>query len=255
MADMLDRYEGHVRATERMRTLAVLGGGIAHQLRNSATGCQIALDLHAEQCPDARDRETLQVAKRQLRLMEEYLQRFLQLGKQPEEQAKQIVDLAALVDDTLPLVQPAARHARIDLQWICHDRPCRLTGNAPMLTQLVINLLTNAFEAAAQASAEIGRPARVTVDLRRSDDGFLRLGISDSGTGPSASVRQDLFEPFVSDRRQGIGLGLAVAHEIVEFHGGTIDFEHREGTTQFTVELPRQAAEPEENQRVHAISR
>ena len=74
-------YELDVRRTERMRTLAHLGGGIAHQLRNSATGCALAVDLHAEECPSGAESSTLAVAKRQLRLMEEYLQRFLQLGK------------------------------------------------------------------------------------------------------------------------------------------------------------------------------
>ena len=51
MAAMLASYEQEVRRTERMRTLAHLGGGIAHQLRNSATGCAMAVDLHAEECP------------------------------------------------------------------------------------------------------------------------------------------------------------------------------------------------------------
>ena len=52
---MLAGYEEEVRRTERMRTLAHLGGGIAHQLRNSATGCAIAVDLHAEECPLGED--------------------------------------------------------------------------------------------------------------------------------------------------------------------------------------------------------
>ena len=51
MAAMLAGYEEEVRRTERMRTLAHLGGGIAHQLRNSATGCAMAVDLHADECP------------------------------------------------------------------------------------------------------------------------------------------------------------------------------------------------------------
>ena len=57
------------------------------------------------------------MAKRQLRLMEEYIQRFLQLGKPSEAAARQSIDLAALVDDLLPLVQPSARHAGVELEW------------------------------------------------------------------------------------------------------------------------------------------
>ena len=99
MSSMLAGYEQEVRHTERMRTLAHLGGGIAHQLRNSATGCAMAVDLHAEECPLGSASETLTVAKRQLRLMEQYIQRFLQLGKPGESSAPVPLDLAALVDD------------------------------------------------------------------------------------------------------------------------------------------------------------
>jgi len=84
MSSMLASYEQEVRHTERMRTLAHLGGGIAHQLRNSATGLAMAVDLHADECPLAGASESLGVAKRQLRLMEQYIQRFLQLGKPGE---------------------------------------------------------------------------------------------------------------------------------------------------------------------------
>ena len=117
MAAMLAGYEEEVRRTERMRTLAHLGGGIAHQLRNSATGCAMAVDLHAEECPLGEASETLAVAKRQLRLMEQYIQRFLQLGKSSETPPMQSIDLAALVDDLVPLVAPSARHAGVELDW------------------------------------------------------------------------------------------------------------------------------------------
>ena len=96
MATMLADYEQQVRHTERMRTLAQLGGGVAHQLRNSVTGCNMALELHAEECSSGESCESLHVAKRQLRLMEEYVQRFLQLGKPIEDSPSDVVNLSAL---------------------------------------------------------------------------------------------------------------------------------------------------------------
>jgi DNA-binding protein Fis len=74
-----------------MRTLATLGGGVAHQLRNSVTGSNIALDLHAEECAAGRSCESLSVARRQLQLMEEYIRRFLQLGKRIDERPHALI--------------------------------------------------------------------------------------------------------------------------------------------------------------------
>jgi signal transduction histidine kinase len=239
MAAMLARYEDDIRHTERMRTLAHLGGGIAHQIRNSATGCDIALDLHAQECSAAGSSETLEVAKRQLRLMEEYIQRFLQLGKPPQAEAVDTIDLANLVDDLLPLVQPAARHSGVDLQWKQISDAHTVVGNSAALSQLIINLLTNAIEAAAKGRTKSPKlPAQVIVGLSKLKPDLLALTISDSGPGPVDEVREQIFEPFVSEKQGGVGLGLSVAREVAEQHGGQLSWQRLDGMTRFTVELP-----------------
>jgi signal transduction histidine kinase len=250
MAVMLARYEDDVRRTERMRTLAHLGGGIAHQLRNSATGCNIALDLHAEECPIADDCESLGVAKRQLQLMEEYLQRFLQLGKPSEERGNKTIDVAKLIDELLPLVQPAARHANVTIEWNRPDGDFSIAADAAALSQLVINLLVNAIEAAEQEAVRSGTPGQVAVELspgasplpnppgRGEGAGRVSLTISDSGAGPPAEIGDAVFEPFVTAKTDGVGLGLSVAHDVVTRHGGTIRWSRINGMTVFSVELP-----------------
>jgi len=237
-ADMLARYEDDVRRTERMRTLAHLGGGIAHQLRNSATGCGIALDLHAQECPIGDDCESLVVAKRQLRLMEEYIQRFLQLGKTSSESDVEAIDLAALIDELLPLVQPAARHAHVSIEWQPPLERHSVAGDRASLCQLLINLFVNAVEAAEQGAVRHGAPGRVVVELSYSSANRLTLTISDSGLGPSADVAKDLFEPFVTAKTDGVGLGLSVAREVTRKHDGDIHWQRVNGMTQFIVELP-----------------
>ena len=250
MATMLANYEQEVRRTERMRTLALLGGGIAHQLRNSATGCALAVDLHASECPSGSSSSTLDVAKRQLRLMEEYLQRFLQLGKGNDLSAVGSIDMAALVEDLLPLVEPTARHAGVELRWLPGDATNTLIGNAERLGQVVINLLLNAIEAASANAAAEEHAGRVVVELSRNADDRTALTVADSGIGPAKSVRQTLFEPFVTEKPDGVGLGLSVAREIVEQHGGEIAWRRIDGMTYFTVELP---CETSEMSRVEAI--
>lgn len=238
MSGMLANYEQEVRQTERMRTLAHLGGGIAHQLRNSATGCAMAVDLHADECPLGKSSETLHVAKRQLRLMEQYIQRFLQLGKSSETSNLAPVDLAALVDDLVPLVEPSARHAGVELQWQRGDAEWIVAGNAERLGQQVINLLVNAIEAAAESETKGGAPARVHIELARRSAERMALSVADTGSGPPRDVQQNLFDPFVTGKPDGVGLGLSVAREVALEHGGEIGWHREGGMTYFTIELP-----------------
>ncbi|MGD9633789.1 MAG: PAS domain-containing sensor histidine kinase [Pirellulales bacterium] len=243
MASLLANYEQEVRQTERMRTLAHLGGGIAHQLRNSATGCAMAVDLHAEECPRGKSSETLQVAKRQLRLMEQYIQRFLQLGKSSESKAFAPVDLALLIDDLLPLVEPSARHAGVELEWRRGTNSAIVRGDAERLGQTVINVLVNAIEAAAENETKGGPPARVCIELTGESPDRLLLSVADTGSGPAADVQQTLFDPFVTGKPDGVGLGLSVAREVVLEHGGQIAWRRDEGMTCFTVKLPTASKE------------
>jgi len=234
MAAKLGRYETDVRRNERLRTLGQLGAGMAHQLRNSATGARMAIELHERECAQEADREALQVALRQLRLMDSYLQRFLKLGRSrpmPHER----VDLEALVADVLELVQPACDHGKIRLTFQRFPEPLAVWGEAESLRELLINLILNGVEAA-QRHGE--RPPQVIVELATSGTDRALLHVKDSGPGPAADAREHLFEPFVSDKPEGTGLGLYVARQIAEAHQGTIGWQRLDGMTCFTVELP-----------------
>jgi signal transduction histidine kinase len=199
--------------------------------------------MHAEECPLGDASETLSVAKRQLRLMEEYIQRFLQLGKPSEPGELQTIDLVALVENLLPLVEPSAKHARVALEWQPNVHAVPIFGNAERLAQTVINLLVNAIEAAETAGPGGTSPARVRVEVASPTSERTLLRISDTGSGPAENVQQSLFEPFVTAKPDGVGLGLSVAREIVRQHGGQIAWHRADGMTHFTVELPTEVAE------------
>jgi signal transduction histidine kinase len=199
----------------------------------------MALELHAEECAIGQTSESLDVAKRQLRLMEEYVQRFLKLGKPTDKVFSENVNLSTLLDDMLPLVQPAARHAGIDLHWDgAPDIDSEIIGDAAALNQLVINLLLNAIEAASRAHATSNLPGRVVVALSEQTPGRITLSVSDSGRGPADHVRDKLFEPFVTEKSDGIGLGLSVASDVAARHGGHLNWRRVRGMTEFTVDFP-----------------
>jgi signal transduction histidine kinase len=237
-AEMLTDYEAQVRRTEQMRTATMLGASVAHQVRNAVTGCRMALDLHREECPADGDAETLEVAQRQLVLIERQLQRFLRIGKPAAQNATRDVDLAELIDDTLPLIRPAAQHAGVELACQIASRPLTVRGDEDAIQQVVLNLLLNAIEAAHQNGIKRHGERRVCIEAGARRDGMAAMTISDSGAGPDERVAGSIFEPFVTDKPEGAGLGLAVAKEVVAAHGGSIVWTRENEATRFLVELP-----------------
>ena len=164
MTERLSQYEREVRRSEQLRTLGQLGAGMAHQLRNAATGGRMAIELHQRQCA-AAGAEDLEVALRQLRLMESYLQRFLTLSR-PKRHVREIVPLSAVVDDVCALVRPACLHAGIELTALKPAEPLCVQGNVEELRQLVVNLALNAVDA---TSGHEQSPARIIVALEPID--------------------------------------------------------------------------------------
>ncbi len=240
LAEVLKEYESEVRRNERLRTLGRMGARIAHQLRNAATGCRLAVDLHARGCAAGHD-ESLQMVRQQLDLMEDFLERFLSLGQWKSSPLVPL-DLTDVVRRVLPLVQLKADHLGVRLQW---EPPLQLpsvAGNADGLAQVLVNLLLNAIEAAAERGEplqESGRERRVRVCIESAvAEQCVRLQVVDTGPGPAEPVRESLFESLVSGKPEGIGLGLAIAREVVQHHGGRISWCRRDSQTHFTVELP-----------------
>jgi signal transduction histidine kinase len=251
MSEMLARYEDKVRHNERLRTLGQLGGGIAHQMRNAVTGCRMAVDLHARNCQSGEDDQAIQVAIRQLELMERHLQRFLALGRrEPKPHVK--IDLLHVVQNVIALVDANARHLGVDLNHNVPDDPVYVCGDEDALAQLLTNLALNAIEAASTPADSAGDGLTASSvgtdrapDSRREVTLLLHatgqrasLTVQDTGDGPSRDVGERLFEPFVTEKPDGTGLGLFVAREIARSHQGEIHWERRGATTCFMVDLP-----------------
>lgn len=237
MTQQLRDYQQQALRNERLRTLGQLGAALAHQLRNSATGARMAIELHGLSCAEGEQSETIQVALRQLSLMESYLQRFLTLGRSRPE-ARGPVDLGSLAAEVLELVRPMAAHAGVALDLQQPADRVTLEGEREGLRQLLVNLLVNGIEAAARETGP--RPRAVVVRVDAGDEQLV-LAVGDTGRGPAEETRQQMFEPFVTEKAEGTGLGLYVVREVAAAHGGEVRFERRDDQTWFEVEFPRPA--------------
>jgi signal transduction histidine kinase len=247
MAEQLARLQETVQRTERLRLLGQVGGGLAHQLRNGLTGIRLAVQLHARECAAEGDAEALDVALRQLALLEAHLKRFLDLGRTGPLK-REPVSLRNLVGETVALLGPRCKHARIDLRWQPPPDEATVLGDAGQLEQLVLNVVGNAVEAAGPGGwvdvrlviadcrlpIEEHKPAESSISNQQS---AIVLEVIDSGPGPPADVAARLFEPFVTGKPEGVGLGLAVARQVAEAHGGRITWRRDADRTCFRIEL------------------
>lgn len=272
MAEMLAHYEDEVRRSERLKALGQLRGGLAHQLRNAVTGCHMALELYlrrraaastggpatsgtpggtggsstsenarqgragvdAYPTTSAAD-ESLQVAHRQLLLIEKHLEQFLRFGMEAATHTRAPIDLAELATNVLPLVRPAAQHVGVAVELVEKNSPVVVSGDTAALEQMLVNLLLNAVEAVAGQQRE--QAGRVELTVRRTGE-LVELCVADNGPGPSDAVKERLFEPLVTGKPEGTGLGLSVAREIARQHDGELRWERVDGWTRFVAALP-----------------
>ncbi len=228
MASRLKLYEERIRNQEKLFTLDQMGGGIAHQMRNSITGCRLALDFHKEVC--TVDHESLAVANRQLRHMEDFQKQFLAIGREKNTHM-QSIDVGALIKRYMPLLQPVARHVAVELVSRIPEKTIMMEGNLNRLEQMLNNLLMNAIEAASANLTENNK--QVCVSLEEDSDSGISIAIRDNGLGVYPEIENRLFEPLATTKADGVGLGLAIVKQTVEEHDGTIEWKRDFEMTEF----------------------
>lgn len=262
MANKLQDHDEQLRQNERLQTMIQFGSGIAHHLRNSATGCQLAIELLTTDHPGISETENYQVAIRQIGLMNNHIKKFLLFAKSPgggRVDESHDVHLDKILERLVFLLRPSVKHLGVDLTVTNNcDRPnFRMTEEDA--EQLVMNLITNAITAVSSVEGQANpvcrndedrgsqidettrQTPRVAVELFRNSEDILTLRVIDNGPGPPVEIAQDLFQPFVTGSREGTGLGLSLVREIAERVNGTIEWQRAGHETVFTFKFGRAA--------------
>lgn len=227
MGHAIQERERELVRTERLATVGKMAAMITHEVRNplSSIGLNTELleeelaDLPPERAGEARAlcRAITGEVDRLTGITEEYL-RFARLPK-PKLQEE---SLSRLVEDVVDFERGglAQRGVRVDLA-LDEELPAVPLDEA-QIRQALLNLLRNA------ADALEGGGGVVSVRTRRRGERAV-VEVSDDGPGIPADVLEKLFDPFVSTKEGGTGLGLALSQQIAREHGGAIEVESREG--------------------------
>jgi signal transduction histidine kinase len=237
---MLDRLEEHRHALMRSEKLAVAGlmaARVAHDVRNPLSSIKLRTQLLLGQGAHTDDTvESLRTVLRDIGQLEAVVSDLLETAR-PEAPQVEPCKLPELVRTAAePFVAPLA-HRRITLTVSTDDAAPEAFVDRRRLHRALVNLLTNAAEATRAGGA-------ITVTTRMSAGAHV-IEVADDGVGIAPGLETRLFDPFVSDKPEGIGLGLVNVKAIVDSHHGTVKIERRvpRGTI-VCVTLPIQAAEP-----------
>jgi two-component system sensor histidine kinase FlrB len=240
LADVTESHLMQVLLTrqQRLLTMGELAAGLAHQIR---TPLAAALLYASQMTLPGRSPEDL------ARCAEKTVGSLKQLDKLVNDMlafahggaAREAVSVSALLEQVAQWLRPALRRGvRLTIRTQAPDLMVR--ANAPSLVSAVLNLATNALQA---ASADLD----LELLARRATGGRAQIVVSDNGPGVPAHIRARIFEPFFTTRARGNGIGLAIVKSVVEAHHGSVSLAEAPcgapaGAT-FIIDLPAEGSE------------
>jgi signal transduction histidine kinase len=226
------------QSAARASYVGLLASGLAHEIRNPLNAMNMNLQMLEEELmpvPESVDpehRELMESTKSEIKRLERLVNNFLAYAR-PAQPRFDNQDLNVLAAEVVRFLDADFRQHEVTLQADLEPLLPQVEIDAPQMKQALMNLMVNARQVLSSGGA-------VTIRSRAGSQGEVVIEIEDDGPGIPEEARARIFEVFYSSRGGGTGLGLPIAKQIVERHGGTIDVDSEVGVgTTFRIRLPR----------------
>lgn len=233
--DLFEDQDGHMRQIH-LAAIGQVSGSIAHDLRSPLGGIRNANYLLRRRLKsqDPRILEPLNVIDQEVQRADQIISNLMAIARcHPPQRRK--VDVALLIAEVMAKMWlPANTALHLDV----HPDPCFIHCDPEQFKQVITNLMENAIQAASTGG-------QCWIRVHQTPELDL-LEFEDNGPGVAENIRATLFEPLVTSKPKGTGLGLTICRQIVESHQGSITYEcPEEGGTVFKISLPRITEESE----------
>ena len=231
---LLERMASQLDVASRLTAISRITGGVAHEIKNPLNAISLRLDLLRARLGEPEEElvQEIDILSSEVRRLDRVVKTFLDFSRPVDVQLEE-VDLVALAREVADLITPQARLAGVEVQFEPPPdaEPLWMRGDADMLKQAILNLVTNALDA-----MKTGGNLRLRV--KRAGDS-VALEVADNGPGIPPELRNKVFQLYFTTKAKGSGIGLAMTYRAVQLHNGTIDFtsENGRGTT-FHLEFP-----------------
>lgn len=243
LADLSEQEQSKA-VTQQLEHRAVLGdytAAFAHDVRNPInsiyTGIQL---LGARLKSDDPNQEVIGRIQNDCTRLNHLMESFLAFSRPIEPRVEDIevgIFLQRIIDRWRP------KFAKVNVTPVLHvDDPIeKMRGDSRSLDQVFTNLISNALDAMSASGDTLA--IRAVMNREISGHPQVEITVSDNGPGIPEDLREHIFEPFVTTRKQGTGLGLAITKQIVTAHKGSISVDSFPGGTVFTVRIPASIGE------------
>ena len=236
--DELQRAHATLVESAKLAAIGELAASVAHEINNPLTVILAHSNLLLRQLPsDAPARKRVSTIEAEATRAGKIVRDLLSFARRREAKREQ-VSVHELLDRAIELLGPKLTGGRVEIERVFDRSLPAIAGDRDQLTQVFLNLITNALDA-----MEGGGRLVLQTGIHQEDDGQTMVGVSvsDTGQGISPEHRARIFEPFYTTKSdgRGTGLGLSVSLGIVRMHGGSIEVESKLGHgTTMRVTLP-----------------
>lgn len=220
-----------MKRVERLYAVGQLSAGLAHEIRNPLAGIAGAAGIiERNSSSESKRTECLNIIKKETERLNRLLTSFLDFAR-PRPPQYHNIELSGTLDSVIDLATHAIDRKPIQLRKEVPPSLPELECDPEQVKQVLLNLLINAIQASPNGS-EVVLSARL-------DGSKVVIQVKDHGCGIAPENREKIFDPFFTTKENGTGLGLSVAHQIIEQHGGILTAEANldRGTT-LSVVLP-----------------
>jgi len=220
------RHQAQLAYVSRVRSMGELAASISHELNQPLTAvltnAQTALRLLGKEKPDLKEiQEILEDIVADDKRAGQVIRKLRALF-QKEPAAREVVRLDELVTGILPLIRSDAVDADVRINVSSAPNVPPVEVDPVQVEQVVMNLLVNAIDAIGSCES---RGGEIQVEISRAGKDGVRVTVGDDGPGIPSERIGDVFEPFVTSKAEGLGMGLAICKSILDAHGGTISVE------------------------------